>query len=458
MWLIAGSEISILKRCPADYNRHATIGFTLLMTCLFASVAGGYAGHFFSKSTVASLVVALIWGLLVYSIDRSMVVSLKKDPENNSVLKYFPQLLIRAGLGFLIAFFISIPLELLIFEESIVSQIQIDIVKELDDFGAKATESFGVKKYKEDEQRQSAIVKQIQDALNNPPLTEEYRNLKQVVDECRFKEREIGQQLGRVKVQKDELYRTTPSLIRYNKESVPYNAGKNKQSSQWRNYLAKKKEENIVKSDLRAQQTNCTRAETELITSVKEWRTQQNRSLNKSQKEAQDAKERSGKAVSKTDSTQNKYERIVRNQNGFVRRFVALGNAAKKDYDLFLLLWLVRAIFILIEILPTIVKIYTPVGQYDWAIYQAEKDFREITLRKKTDQLQTDAEQEQNELARQQIFRLQKEGQVHDEIVNKLGEVQTNIAKQVLAEYERQQINQAPQSINSFLSNGSPIV
>ena len=113
-----------------------------------------------------------------------------------------------------------------------------------------------------------------------------------------------------------------------------------------------------------------------------------------------------------------------------------------------------RAIFILVEILPTVVKIFTPPGQYDSAIYQAEKDFREITLRKKTDQLQTDAELEKEELVRQQAFRIAKEGEVHYNVVNKLGEVQTAIADRILEEYKQQQTSQAQQNVNGFLSNG----
>ena len=80
-WSLAGSEISILKKCPTDYNRHASIGFTIFMTTVFAAFAGSIAGYSVSKTSMTiAIIFGAIWGLLVFSIDRSMVVSIKKDP------------------------------------------------------------------------------------------------------------------------------------------------------------------------------------------------------------------------------------------------------------------------------------------------------------------------------------------------------------------------------------------
>lgn len=47
LWLLAGSEISVLSKCPNDYNRHANIGLMILMTSIFASFTGFIAGFTF---------------------------------------------------------------------------------------------------------------------------------------------------------------------------------------------------------------------------------------------------------------------------------------------------------------------------------------------------------------------------------------------------------------------------
>ena len=84
-WLFSGAEISLLKECPTDFNRQASIGFTIFMTCLLAGLSGGFAAWRFTIDTpgqdgnwIASIIFGLVWGMLVFSIDRSMVVTLKK--------------------------------------------------------------------------------------------------------------------------------------------------------------------------------------------------------------------------------------------------------------------------------------------------------------------------------------------------------------------------------------------
>jgi len=78
-WLISGSEISVLKECKNDFNRHATSGALILATCVIASVIAGFAGYTFSGGNwTAAIAIALIWGYLIFCIDRFMVISLKK--------------------------------------------------------------------------------------------------------------------------------------------------------------------------------------------------------------------------------------------------------------------------------------------------------------------------------------------------------------------------------------------
>ena len=107
-WLLSGAEINILKDCPTDYNRQAGIGFTIFMTTLLAFFSGSYAGYYFGESYVTSVVFGIIWASLIFSIDRSMVVTLKKDPTKKEQNFWIP-FLSRAVLAILIAFIISIP-------------------------------------------------------------------------------------------------------------------------------------------------------------------------------------------------------------------------------------------------------------------------------------------------------------------------------------------------------------
>ena len=78
LWLVAGSEISVLKKCPNDYNRHANIGLMIIITSLFAGITAFVAGTTFEKENTTGVVIfALVWAFLIFSLDRSMVNSIK---------------------------------------------------------------------------------------------------------------------------------------------------------------------------------------------------------------------------------------------------------------------------------------------------------------------------------------------------------------------------------------------
>jgi Mn2+/Fe2+ NRAMP family transporter len=59
-----------------------------------------------------------LWATLIFCIDRSLVITLKKDP-TKAKQKFIVPLLSRAALAIVVAFMVSIPLELVIFEDYI---------------------------------------------------------------------------------------------------------------------------------------------------------------------------------------------------------------------------------------------------------------------------------------------------------------------------------------------------
>ena len=64
-------------------------------------------------------------------------------------------------------------------------------------------------------------------------------------------------------------------------------------------------------------------------------------------------------------------------KKSFLWEYVALENAAAdpKNAKLWVFLWLIRAIFLLFELLPTIVKLATPLGEYDRQVHAHERMF-----------------------------------------------------------------------------------
>lgn len=78
LWFVAGADIEMLSLCPLDYKKYEAIGMTILMTSLVGFAAGSSAAWYFTEDALWTLVFGLFWSLLIFSIDRSLVVTLKR--------------------------------------------------------------------------------------------------------------------------------------------------------------------------------------------------------------------------------------------------------------------------------------------------------------------------------------------------------------------------------------------
>lgn len=116
----AGADRSILKRTPTDVNKYASIGATVFFTGIFAAIAGGFALFSVFKSVIVAMFFGVVWGLMIFNLDRYIVMSIKK--KDNKMQEFgmaFPRLI----LAVLIAFVIAKPLELKLFESEINSEL-----------------------------------------------------------------------------------------------------------------------------------------------------------------------------------------------------------------------------------------------------------------------------------------------------------------------------------------------
>lgn len=116
----AGADTSILKRTPTDNHKYAGIGATVFFTGIFASIAGGYALHTVFDSLFVAILFGILWGLMIFNLDRYIVMSIKKK---DNAWKEVGMALPRIFLAVLIAFVIAKPLELKLFETEIASEL-----------------------------------------------------------------------------------------------------------------------------------------------------------------------------------------------------------------------------------------------------------------------------------------------------------------------------------------------
>ena len=119
-WFCSGADIFILKKCPTEKSKYVGIGATVFFTGLFAAFAGGYAMHTVFDNFWIAGIIGLLWGLLIFNLDRFIVSSMRK--EGKLSLQLF-MALPRIIVAILISIVIAKPLELKIFEKEINAEL-----------------------------------------------------------------------------------------------------------------------------------------------------------------------------------------------------------------------------------------------------------------------------------------------------------------------------------------------
>ena len=115
--LCSGADNSLLETCSkGEQNKYAGIGATVFFTAVMAFLASAYALYTVFDNYFAAIGFGLVWGLLIFNLDRYIVSTIKKTGRfSNELLQAAPRLI----LAIIIAIVIAKPLELKIFEKEI---------------------------------------------------------------------------------------------------------------------------------------------------------------------------------------------------------------------------------------------------------------------------------------------------------------------------------------------------
>ena len=118
----SGAHIPMLRRAPSETNKYGGIGATIFFTGLLAALSGGYALWTIFGEVWMAVLFAMVWGLMIFNLDRYIVSGMKKrDGFGKELALATPRLI----LAVLIAIVISKPLELQVFNKEIQQELVI---------------------------------------------------------------------------------------------------------------------------------------------------------------------------------------------------------------------------------------------------------------------------------------------------------------------------------------------
>ncbi len=116
-WMCSGADTDLLQNCSkSEQVKYAGIGGTVFFTAVMAFIASSYALFTVFDSVSIAIAFGLIWGLLIFNLDRFIVSTIKKQGKPwLEISQAVPRLI----LAVIIAVVIAKPLELKIFEKEI---------------------------------------------------------------------------------------------------------------------------------------------------------------------------------------------------------------------------------------------------------------------------------------------------------------------------------------------------
>ena len=393
LWFIAGADIEMLSLCPLDYKKYEAIGMTILMTALVGFAAGSSAAWYFTEDALWTLVFGLFWSLLIFSIDRSLVVTLKKDPYKKSY--YVLPLVFRGFLAILVAGIMSIPLELLVFNGFIQNDIEnykSDLLKQQhkDSFDAQQSAEYHSKSKSLNQllKMESCKKDDIEMLINNK-RSERQREVNMLNHPNTTTYNNAKANANGLQRQLNELYSLPNSDYRRNR--IP---GLRSQISHQRSVMASERNAWNTKVNARILELDNEIAQlSDALRVVKE-------KIAKTDREKQRVDSTSVSYQARAEESLNKTDERFRNGNNFTLYYAVLAHAIYKTHkvthermgtdgktytyeteefvnkDFMFLLWFIRAMFFVIELLPSIVKVVSKAGQYELRVYHQEEELK----------------------------------------------------------------------------------
>ena len=383
----------MLSLCPLDYKKYEAIGMTILMTSLVGFAAGSSAAWYFTEDTLWTLAFGLFWSLLIFSIDRSLVVTLKKDPYKKSY--YVLPLVFRGFLAILVAGIMSIPLELLVFNGFIQNDIEnykSDLLKQQhkDSFDAQQSAEYHSKSKSLNQllKMESCKKDDIEMLINNK-RSERQREVNMINHPNTTTYNNAKANANGLQRQLNELYSLPNSDYRRNR--IP---GLRSQISHQRSVMAS--ERNAWNSKVNAHISELDNEIAQLSDALRVVKEK----IAKTDREKQRVDSTSVSYQARAEESLNKTDERFRNGNNFTLYYAVLAHAIYKTHkvthermgtdgktytyeteefvnkDFMFLLWFIRAMFFVIELLPSIVKVVSKAGQYELRVYHQEEELK----------------------------------------------------------------------------------
>ena len=422
LWLCSGANRRILRQCPTDYAKYAGIGGTIFFTAVMAALSGGYAISFvFQDSPIyVPIGFGLVWGLLIFNLDRFMVNTMYSDGKHTISKSEFYSGLPRIFLAVFLGIVISTPLEIRIFQDKIESQLIIDQGKVGDDVRTAHDLLYQQRKNIED-----------QIATRNNQLTDlRAGRLDGISGRVADKEKEL-------KEAEDKLYNETYG------EGVTKKVGYGPAARQLQSQVDRLTNElNILRIEERQNNAN-----------NQDYIRQRTESV---QRELDEYNRRLVEVDTRINEIENEGRKSQKALKGFCAQINALNEIASFDENisLFIARLCITLLFVAIEVIPTFFKMMVAFGPYDDLLHSEMHRVR-ILSEKRISDLNDEVNTEVQISTEKNRQKLEAEIRENKELMDKITKTQAELLQIAIDKWREEELAKIMENPSAYIKTNT---
>lgn len=487
LWWCAGVDVEIIKQCPHEWSKYASMGATILFTGILAMLSGGYAMYtVFRDGTLTDLdadalkyacAFGVLWGLVIFNLDRYIITTFKKSNSDIAIVRLGSDLLHalpRIILAVIIAITISKPIELKIFESRLAQQIKENEQDVLERNAHIYTGIYGVEQQKKDTANTKAEKRRLEEERQNKPqsVVRLEKKLEQIKDDISTEERKVKQAKNERKkiwnnrdnfnFQLDTLgnlvWIKEVKYLKSNKRSDYQRYGREKKDAESK-IKELKEEKESVGGQIEEEWQKHNNGYDVLIAQNDSTLTNQSEQLSDSQEKARIANEKADSIAS------------IAYRNNFVTQLEALGDLKraqiKETDDEFikqekreearnfaLISWAITLLFLCIELAPMLTKLITSRGSYDDMIDARESEIKYECLRRQK-QVEQEFEWSIKSNDAEKETHYQESVVMNQKLMSKIAETQLELLDVAIGEWRKEELEKIKANPSQYVKSNT---
>ena len=430
--ICSGANREIIEHCHIEWSKYTSIGATVFFTGLLASLSGGYAMYSIFQNTDyafrAAVCFGSLWGLVIFNLDRYIVSTIRKLDEKTPWrrLKELSQAFPRIILAALIAITISVPLEIKIFEDSL-----IDVIEQEKMEAEERNKNYSERMHDIEIKNQKVGSKKEELSVLEQKLDEEPRIVKIYRDKLKEAESSLAKAI-----------RTNNAKIAKNNAAIEemQNSG-NSHSDEIAKYEAENKRF----------QREITYEESKVQNAKRELRSHEENYVKDIESEIKEAratlKKLEEKEISARDSVEENTKEIsTRTKNSFSYSFVpqlkALGHLKKNDETMRLASLMLKLLFLAVELTPIFTKLITKRSAYDEIFERMDYEYKveqSIIKSKITSEFKNHIEKDEELATKIVDAKNEKILKTNENIINEMAKKQEELALNAIKEWYKKE-------------------